>query len=46
MSTWVVVDRSVYVAVALPPSSGSGPLQQIATVISRTLPPQDVDVPG
>ena len=43
--TWVAVDRSVYVAVALPPRSGSGPLQQIATVISHTLPAQEVSIP-
>jgi Protein of unknown function (DUF3515) len=45
MSTWVAVDRPVYVLVALPPTSGSGPLQQIATVIANTLPRRDVDVP-
>lgn len=45
LSTWVTVDRSVYVAVALPPRSGSGPLQQIATVISQTLPAQGVNIP-
>lgn len=45
MSTWVAVDRSVYVVVALPPRSGSGALQQIATVISRTLPEADVLAP-
>jgi uncharacterized protein DUF3515 len=45
MSTWVAVDRSVYVAVSLPPNSGSGPLQQIATTISRAQPRQDVNVP-
>jgi Protein of unknown function (DUF3515) len=45
-STWVTVDRPVYVAVALPPTSGSGPLQQIATVIGNTLPQRDVDVSG
>jgi Protein of unknown function (DUF3515) len=44
LSTWTVVDRSVYVAVALPPGSGSGPLQQIATVISQVLPAQEVDI--
>lgn len=44
-STWVAVDRSVYVAVALPPRSGSGPLQQIAIVISQTLPAQGVNIP-
>jgi hypothetical protein len=45
MSTWVAVDRSVYIAVALPPNSGSGALQQIATVIKHTLPQGDVPVP-
>lgn len=44
-STWAAVDRPVYVVVALPPTSGSGPLQQIATVIAKTLPQRDVDVP-
>ncbi|MGH3784608.1 MAG: DUF3515 domain-containing protein [Pseudonocardiaceae bacterium] len=44
-STWVAVDRPVYTVVALPPTSGSGPLQQIATVIANTLPRRDVDVP-
>ncbi|HZS21411.1 MAG TPA: DUF3515 domain-containing protein [Pseudonocardiaceae bacterium] len=46
MSTWVAVDRPVYVAVALPPTTGSGPLQQLATVIAHTLPPQGLDLPG
>ncbi|MGB8199662.1 MAG: DUF3515 domain-containing protein, partial [Pseudonocardiaceae bacterium] len=45
-STWVAVDRPVYVVVALPPTSGSGPLQQIATVIAKTLPRRDVDLPS
>ncbi len=44
-STWVAVDRPVYVVVALPPVTGSGPLQQIATMIANTLPRRDVDVP-
>jgi Protein of unknown function (DUF3515) len=44
-STWAAVDRPVYVAVALPPTSGSGPLQQIATVIANTLPQRDLDIP-
>ncbi|MGH3753426.1 MAG: DUF3515 family protein, partial [Pseudonocardiaceae bacterium] len=43
-STWVAVDRPVYVVVAVPPVTGSGPLQQIATVIANTLPRHDVDV--
>lgn len=45
-STWVAVDRGVYVVVALPPSSGSGPLQQIAAAIARVLPQRAVDVPS
>lgn len=45
MSTWVAVDRPVYVAVALPPTSGSGPLQQLAGIIDRILPKRDVDIP-
>jgi hypothetical protein len=44
-STWVVVDRPVYVAVELPPTSGSGPLQQLATVIAHTLPQRGLDIP-
>jgi hypothetical protein len=44
-STWVAVDRPVYVVVDLPPTTGSGPLQQTATVIANTLPRRDVDVP-
>jgi hypothetical protein len=43
-STWVAVDRPVYVVVALPPTSGSGPLQQLAAVIANTLPRRDVHV--
>jgi hypothetical protein len=46
MSTWVAVDRPVYVAVALPPANGSGPLQQLAAVIAHTLPQRDLDIPG
>lgn len=44
-SAWVAVDRPVYVVVDLPPISGSGPLQQLATVIANTLPQREVDVP-
>lgn len=44
-STWVAVDRPVYVTVALPPNSGSGPLQQLAAVIARTLPQRGLDIP-
>lgn len=44
-STWVAVDRPVYVMVTLPPTSGSGPLQQAAAVIGESLPQKEVDVP-
>ncbi|MGH3719163.1 MAG: DUF3515 domain-containing protein [Pseudonocardiaceae bacterium] len=44
-STWVAVDRGVYVVVALPPTSGSGPLQQVAAAIASTLAQREVDVP-
>ncbi|MPZ65112.1 MAG: DUF3515 family protein [Pseudonocardiaceae bacterium] len=43
-SSWLVVDRSVYVAVTLPDSVGSGPLQQVAGTVRETLPRQDVEV--
>lgn len=43
-SSWVAVDRPVYVVVSLPPDVGSGPLQQIAGVIRQTLPPRDLDL--
>lgn len=45
-STWVSVDRPVYVTVALPPNSGSGPLQQLAAVIARALPQRGLDIPA
>ncbi|MGH3899234.1 MAG: DUF3515 domain-containing protein [Pseudonocardiaceae bacterium] len=41
-STWVAVDRPVYIVVDLPPGTGSGALQQVATVIADTLPQRDV----
>ncbi|MGH3929587.1 MAG: DUF3515 domain-containing protein [Pseudonocardiaceae bacterium] len=44
-SAWVAVDRPRYVAVVLPPGSGSGPLQQIAEVITETLPARPLDLP-
>ncbi|HEY6424104.1 MAG TPA: DUF3515 domain-containing protein [Pseudonocardiaceae bacterium] len=44
-SAWVAVDRPVYVLVALPPVTGSGPLQQVADIIAATLPQRDVDIP-
>ena len=44
-STWVAVDRPVYIVVDLPPVTGSGPLQQVATVIADILPQRDVNIP-
>lgn len=43
-TSWVVVDRPVYVAVTLPDSSGSAPLQRIGVAVEATLPRRDVDV--
>lgn len=43
-STWVVVDRPVYVAVTLPDTVGSGPLQQVAGAVREMLPRQSIDV--
>lgn len=37
-STWYAVDRDVYVAVTLPDTAGTGPLQEISETISTTLP--------
>ena len=44
-STWVAVDRPVYIVVDLPLVTGSGPLQQVATVIADILPQRDVNTP-
>lgn len=44
--TWVAVDRPVYVAVTLPDSVGSGPLQQVADAARETLPRQPVEMGG
>lgn len=37
-STWVCVDRAVYVALTLPSGSGPAPIQTISLVIARTMP--------
>ena len=37
-STWVAVDRPVYVAVTLPTGSGPAPIQALSEVIARTMP--------
>ena len=42
-STWFAVDRRVYVALTLPPGSGSTPIQEISRLIAKTLPAKAVD---
>ena len=37
-STWVSVDRPVYVALTLPAGSGPTPIQMLSEVIARTMP--------
>jgi hypothetical protein len=37
-TTWFVVDRPVYIALTVPATAGTGPLQDIATAIAKTLP--------
>lgn len=37
-STWVAVDRPVYVALTLPSGSGPSPIQSVSDLIARTLP--------
>ena len=43
-SSWMVVDRPVYVALTLPVGSGSAALQQVAAAVGMTLPRTDVDL--
>ncbi|MFN2494351.1 MAG: DUF3515 domain-containing protein [Pseudonocardiaceae bacterium] len=45
ITSWVAVDRPVYVVVTMPADAGSGPLQQLAEVISDTLPPATKTTP-
>jgi hypothetical protein len=37
-STWVSVDRPVYVALTLPTGSGPAPIQTMSDVIAQTMP--------
>jgi hypothetical protein len=37
-TTWYTVDRSVFVALTVPASAGTGPLQDISGLIGKTLP--------
>ncbi|MET0234346.1 MAG: DUF3515 domain-containing protein [Kibdelosporangium sp.] len=39
-TTWYLVGRAVYVAVTVPASAGTGPLQDISTLVNRNLPPR------
>jgi hypothetical protein len=43
-TTWVVVDRAVYVALTVPDGSGTGPLQEISAAVGEALPAQPVRV--
>lgn len=40
-STWVVVDREVYLAITLPTGSGPAPLQDLSAAVSATLTAQE-----
>lgn len=38
ISTWYIVDRAVYIALTVPDSAGTGPLQQTSDTVAATLP--------
>lgn len=42
-SSWVAVDREVYVVLTVPEGSGTGPLQGVSETIRAVLPQQKVD---
>jgi hypothetical protein len=42
-STWVTVDRPVYVALTLPTQSGPTPIQRLSDLIARTMPAVPID---
>lgn len=42
VTSWIAVDRPVYVALTLPADSGSGPVQTVSTVLAATLPAKSV----
>ncbi|KDE98075.1 membrane protein [Mycolicibacterium aromaticivorans JS19b1 = JCM 16368] len=42
-STWVAVDRPVYLALTLPKESGPTPIQALSDLIARTLPAVPID---
>ena len=41
-TTWVCVDRPVYVALTLPDGSGPAPIQDLSDVIERTMAQQPI----
>ncbi|HEY7595184.1 MAG TPA: DUF3515 domain-containing protein [Actinophytocola sp.] len=45
-TTWVVVDRAVYVALTVPAGSGTGPLQDVSAAVGGALPARPVRVRG
>jgi hypothetical protein len=45
-NTWVAVDRPVYVALTMSDAAGTGPLQDVSTAITATLPAQPVQPAG
>lgn len=46
LSTWVAVDRPVYVALTFGDTAGTGPLQDVSAAITATLPAQRVQPAG
>ncbi|MFD9741429.1 DUF3515 domain-containing protein [Umezawaea sp. NPDC059074] len=45
-STWFAVDRPVYIALTVPSSAGTGPLQDVSTTIRDSLPKGPVQTQG
>ncbi|MDQ3887631.1 MAG: DUF3515 domain-containing protein [Actinomycetota bacterium] len=43
-TSWVVVDRPVYIALTVPEGSGSAAVQQVAGAVRRTLPRTEIDL--
>ncbi|MFB9908024.1 DUF3515 domain-containing protein [Allokutzneria oryzae] len=46
VSTWVAVDRPVYVVLTIPQDAGTGPLQEVSATVARALPPRVPDLTG
>lgn len=42
-ATWYVVDRAVYIALTVPETAGTGPLQQISETVAKELPAVPLD---